>query len=238
MHPVTAVLFDFAGTLLVPEPREQWVAAVCPELAADAVADLALRLEGAGRSGGPEPDQISPWLEDDYRQRDLSSARHRELYEGLLAPLVGADLARRLYERGIAAQGWTPYPDAEPVLRTLQERGVPVAVVSNVGFDLPAVFAGHGLDALVSAFVLSTDVGVMKPAAAMFAAACKALGVGPADSLMVGDNFRADGGAVELGMRTLLLPYTGPGVLHGLDAVLRLVGSSARSGSPSARTSR
>ena len=220
---MTAVLFDFAGTLLVPEPREEWVAAVCPDLATDAVAELALRLEKAGRSGGPEPVEIPPWLEDDYRQRDLSTARHRELYEGLLAPHVSDDLARRLYERGVAPEGWTPYPDAEPVLRTLHERGVPVAVVSNVGFDLSAVFAGHGLDVYVSAFVLSTEVGVMKPAPAMFEAACTALRVDPADALMVGDNFRADGGAVELGMRTLLLPYTGPGVVHGLDAVLCLL---------------
>ncbi|BEP14587.1 HAD-IA family hydrolase [Acidothermaceae bacterium B102] len=223
MRPVSAVLFDFAGTLLVPEPREEWVAAVCPSLSPVEVTDLALRLEQAGRSGGPEPVEIPPWLADDYRQRDLSTARHRELYEGLIEPVVGADLARRLYERGIAPEGWTPYPDAELVLRTLHDQGVPVAVVSNVGFDLPAVFAGHGLSLLIKSFVLSTDVGVMKPAAAMFAAACEALGVEPADALMVGDNFRADGGAVELGMRTLLLPYTGPGVDHGLDAVLRLV---------------
>ena len=96
--------------------------------------------------------------------------------------------------------------------------------MSNVGFDLPAVFAGHALSSYVSAFVMSTEVGVMKPGPAMFEAACSALGVAAGDALMVGDNFRADGGAVELGVRTLLLPYTDPGVVHGLDAVLRLVG--------------
>ena len=117
-----------------------------------------------------------------------------------------------------------PYPDALAVLTALRDRGVPVAVVSNVGFDLRAVFAGHGLSPYVSAFVLSTEVGVMKPGPAMFQAACSALAVDPADALMVGDNFRADGGAVELGLRTLLLPYTDPGVVHGLDAVLALVG--------------
>src|SRR5207237_8042834 len=99
-----------------------------------------------------------------------------------------------------------------------------VAVASNVWFALPAVFAGHGLSPYVSAFVLSTKVGVMKPGPAMFEAACRALEVDPADVLMVGDNFRADGAAVELGVRTLLLPYTDPGVVHGLGAVLRPLG--------------
>jgi HAD superfamily hydrolase (TIGR01493 family) len=220
---VSAVLFDFAGTLLVPEPRQEWVAAVCPDLPSSAAAELALRLEEAGRSGGPEPKVVPSHLAEDYRQRDLSRVRHRALYEGLLAPVVDVDLARRLYDRGISPAGWVPYPDTLPVLTALRERGVPVAVVSNVGFDLPAVFAGHGLASLVTAFVLSTDVGVMKPDPAMFRTACDRLQVQPDEALMVGDNFRADGGAVELGIRTLLLPYTGPGGVHGLDTVLRLV---------------
>jgi hypothetical protein len=51
----------------------------------------------------------------------------------------------------------------------------------------------------------------------------EALGVGPGAALMVGDNPRDDGGAARLGVRTLILPRT-EGALHGLDAVLRLVG--------------
>jgi HAD superfamily hydrolase (TIGR01509 family) len=223
VRPITAVLFDFAGTLLVPELREDWVAAVLPSLSGAAVADLARRLDDAGRPGGPEPLVVPDEWAADYPHRDLSTAAHRAVYEGLLSAVTDFETARRLYDRAVSAAGFVPYPDALAVLSSLRDRGVPVAVVSNVGFDLRAVFAGHGLASYVSAFVLSTEVGVMKPGAAMFQAACSALGVDAADALMVGDNFRADGGAVELGMRTLLLPYTDAGVVHGLDAVLRLV---------------
>lgn len=223
--PIAAVLFDFAGTLLVPEPREAWVAAACPDLAPDEVADLADRLERAGRSGGPEPELLQDEWAQDYARRDLSEPRHRALYEGLMASVTGHGTARTraLYDRGLSPQGWLPYPDAEPVLHALRERGLPVAVVSNVGFDLRAVFAGHGLDRLVDAFVLSYEVGVMKPGPEIFRAACDALGVAPQEALMVGDNPRADGGAVDLGISTLLLPYSPPGPDHGLRSVLHLV---------------
>lgn len=228
MRPVRAVLFDFAGTLLVPEPREQWVAAVCPELAPEQVARLAEALDRAGRPGGPEPVHLPDDLARDYARRDDSPELHRWVYEALLATVPGDDrgLARRLYERTTAPAGWVAYPDAERVLTDLRRRGLPVAVVSNVGFDLRAVFVGAGLAGLVDAFVLSCELGVMKPAAEPFRAACAALGVAPEDALMVGDNPAADGGAVHLGMRVLLLPYSPAGVDHGLDAVLRLVDGS------------
>jgi HAD superfamily hydrolase (TIGR01509 family) len=80
----------------------------------------------------------------------------------------------------------------------------------------------------VDAFVLSYEVGVMKPGAGIFSAACSALGVAPQDALMVGDNPRADGGACDLGMRTLLLPYSPAGREHGLRAVLDLVDAAVR----------
>jgi putative hydrolase of the HAD superfamily len=225
MRPA-AVLFDFAGTLLVPEPREQWVAAVCPELGPDEVARFAERLDRAGRAGGPEPEQLPERWAQDYPGRDLSKDLHRSVYEGLLADVTAHDpgLARRLYDRGTSAAGWVPYPDALPVLTALRERGVPVAVVSNVGFDLRPVFAGHGLEPLVDVFVESWELGVMKPAPTLFEAACAGLGIAPRDGLMVGDNPVADGGAAHLGMPVLVLPYSPAGADHGLDAVLQLLG--------------
>lgn len=225
MRPVRAVLFDFAGTLLVPEPREQWVAAACPELLPGEVAELAEALERAGRAGGPAPVAMPERWTEDYARRDLSADRHRALYEGLMAGVTGpgAERTRRLYDRGTGPDGYVVYPDSLPVLQALRDRGIPVAVVSNVGFDLRAVFAGHGLDAYITAFALSYEVGVMKPGPALFSAACEALGAAPEDTLMVGDDPRADAGACDLGIRTLLLPYSPAGADHGLRAVLALV---------------
>ena len=55
-------------------------------------------------------------------------------------------------------------------------------------------------------FTLSCEVGAQKPDPVMFLRTLDALGVPPADALMVGDRSRPDGAAVELGVATLLLP--------------------------------
>lgn len=223
MTPPTAVLLDFAGTVLVPEPRDAWVAAVCPDRTAAEVAVLAEALDRAGRPGGPDPVALPQEWAQAYASRDVSTDRHRAVYEALLGTVVDQDLSRRLYDRSITPDGWVPYPDSLPVLTELQARGVAVAVVSNVGFDLRAVFAGHGLAELVTTFVLSCELGVMKPDREIYRTALAALDVEPGQALMVGDDARSDAAAVTFGIRTLLLPYSPAGAEHGLDAVLRLV---------------
>lgn len=109
------------------------------------------------------------------------------------------DIHDVLYDRHMSPAAWRPYPDAAEVLAELRARGVPVAVVSNIGWDLRPVFAAHGLAELVDAFVLSYEFGRQKPDPAIFLAACEALGVAPQDTLMVGDDREADGGAAALG---------------------------------------
>ena len=73
-------------------------------------------------------------------------------------------------------------------------------------------------------FVLSGEYGVTKPAPELFEAACTVLGAEVGATLMVGDNHRTDGGAVDAGLQALLLPLPPPGEARGLDAVARLVG--------------
>jgi len=57
----------------------------------------------------------------------------------------------------------------------------------------------------------------------LFQIALQALSAGPAETLMVGDRASRDGGAVRVGITTLILP-SGPNYTpRGLDIVLRLV---------------
>ncbi len=51
---------------------------------------------------------------------------------------------------------------------------MPVAVVSNIGFDLRPLCAALGFAELVDAFVLSYEVGRCKPDPAIFLQACAA----------------------------------------------------------------
>jgi putative hydrolase of the HAD superfamily len=111
------------------------------------------------------------------------------------------------------------------VLAALRERGVAVGVVSNIGWDLRPVFREHGVDPYVDAYVLSYEHGIQKPDTRLFALACDALGVGPEDTLMVGDDRHADGGAADLGCAVHFVEHR-PVTERpdGLRAVLDLVG--------------
>ncbi|MZD08038.1 HAD-IA family hydrolase, partial [Streptomyces sp. SID5785] len=122
-------------------------------------------------------------------------------------PLPDERIYDVLYDRSTHPAAWRPYPDAAGLLRALRERGVPVGVVSNIGWDPRPVFVEHGLDPYVDAYVLSYRHGATKPDPRLFTAALDALGVAAGDTLMVGDDRRADGGAAALGCATYFVDH-------------------------------
>ena len=226
-HPVEAVLFDFHGTLAQVEDPVAWVIAAAVacgvELDRGKATVLADRLVTAGRAGGPLPNRVPVHLAEVWAERDLYPHAHRAAYVGLAAT-VHTDiegLADALYERLLNAEGWLPYADTAETLKALRAAGVPVAVVSNIGFDIRPHFDAWGLTDLVDAFVLSYEVGRCKPDPAIFLRACGALGVDPARALMVGDT-PADAGAVRAGLSALVLPAGEPGAVNGLGAAVAL----------------
>jgi HAD superfamily hydrolase (TIGR01509 family) len=226
-RPMEAVLFDFHGTLAqVEDPVDGVLAAAtaCGALLDPARATgLADRLVAAGWVGGPMPARVPPHLAEVWATRDLSAAAHRAAYTGLAetVPCDVAGLAEALYDRMTRVESWQPFADTASTLRALREAGVPVAVVSNIGFDIRPMFQAWGLADLVDAWVLSYEVGLCKPDPDIFLAACTALGVAPDRALMVGDT-PADAGAVAAGCAALVLPAGPPGTVHGLGAVLDL----------------
>ncbi|MER6205899.1 HAD-IA family hydrolase [Streptomyces sp. NPDC001642] len=119
--------------------------------------------------------------------------------------MPAADLADALHGRSQVSEAWLPYPDTGEILRSLRGRGIPVAVVSNIGWDIRPVFRDHRVDALMDAYVLSFECGVKKPDPRIFQTACDRLGVAPDDALMVGDEPVADIGAAGLGCRVHLV---------------------------------
>ncbi|MEV7510286.1 HAD-IA family hydrolase [Streptomyces sp. NPDC091201] len=203
---IKGVMFDFSGTLLRIESTEEWLRATLERtgvrLSDAEFTDAVRRLTEYGAlPGGPAPVRVPPHLAAAWAERDVSAALHRAAYGGLAeaAGLPAPGLLQPLYERHMSPEAWQPYPDTGPTLRALRRRGVPVAVVSNIGWDLRPVFRAHGLDELVDAYVLSFELGTQKPDPRMFRAACDRLGLPPAEVLMVGDDRTADGAARELG---------------------------------------
>lgn len=215
-----AVLFDFGHTLF--EPVDELARCRAYLAGSDAtVSDADLRaLAASVRERARTPEEIA-------KGRDLSEEAHRRCWLDLLAPFddVAPGLAAHLYEAEIGADGWVPYPDTVPVLEALAARGVPIGVVSDAGWDIRVVFAAHGLERFVDAWVVSYEHGVAKPAPALFHAGCRQLGVEPAATVMVGDNHLTDGGASSAGLCALILPLPVPGARRGLGAVVRLLGA-------------
>ncbi|WP_063746646.1 HAD family hydrolase [Catenuloplanes japonicus] len=230
---IEGILFDFHGTLAQVEPPVDWVLAAadaCGTTLEPARATvLADRLITAGRAGGPIPRRIPPQLAEVWAERDIYAHCHRAAYVGLADTVdSGIDgLAEALYERLLTPDGWSPYSDAAETLSALHDKGVPVAVVSNIGFDIRPHFEAWGLSAYVTEFVLSYEIGRIKPDPQIFERACKMIGVQPERALMVGDS-AADAGAVKAGLATLVLPAAEPGRANGLWATLALAGLLSR----------
>ncbi|MGW2047329.1 HAD family hydrolase [Streptomyces sp. NPDC001858] len=220
--PVQAVLFDFSNTIFQMIDLETWlrrVGAASGRLAVldrpGAVAEISDQLRAAFRL---------PSVVALQEGRDLSSGRHLRAMRGWWERvdfLRGAE--EGAYRELTAPDAWIPYPDTEPVLRTLRERGLSVGIVSDFAWDLRTHLAHHGLDALIDTCVISYEQGREKPDPQLFLKACADLGTDPRATLMVGDNPLRDGGAAACGLRTYILPAEHRTGERGLSDVLRLV---------------
>lgn len=233
-HPIRGVIFDLHGTLMHAGEPADWLAAALDLMASESGG----RAEYGGQPGAwldvPDPDALNAWAEriwDHARQidpdssRDLSPAQHRAVFDALIERIevIPAPLGDALYRT--MTDRWQAFAEAPAVLAALRARGVRTAILSNVGVDPRPALARCGLAELVDADVLSLEVGMVKPDPAIFLLAASRLGLEPGELLMVGDSVEDDGGAARVGMRTLILPRT-PGPSHGLEQVLRLVGST------------
>ena len=158
--------------------------------------------------------------------RDLAPHLHREAYLHVLRESGLADHhAETLYEKVIDPASWSPYPDTAAVLAGLHRQGIHTAVVSNIAFDVRPAFTRLGAAADVDEFVLSFEVGAVKPSPEIFQTALARLGVPAEDALMVGDSEEADGGAVAVGCRFALVdPLPTEQRPDGLIAALRASG--------------
>ena len=115
--PITAVLFDLAGTLLIPRPAADWVVRAAAQLDADMGEDelhaLADQYLAAGLPGSPYPASIPAHLQVAYETRDLDPAAHREAYVGLLLTLPEPcdGFADAVYAQSMDPDTWVPYAD-------------------------------------------------------------------------------------------------------------------------------
>ncbi|HEV2783253.1 MAG TPA: HAD family hydrolase [Actinophytocola sp.] len=191
---IRGVLFDFSGTLFHLEPSAEWF----DGYALDRARMIDVLTSPASSGYLPED------LRDAWERRDLDPDIHHTVYLTALraaAPGVPGEVLESIYRRVPAAESWLPYPDTGAALSRLRDAGVPVAVISNIPWDIRGVFDRNGMADLVDEYVLSYAEGVMKPDPKIFLTACERIGVEPKHAMMIGDNEEADGGARRIGCR-------------------------------------
>ena len=191
---VDAVLFDLYDTLVRP----------------DSAALEAGRLALAQRAGVDVGRLKLEWQRT-FPARSLGTLGSME--EQLAHMLTACELAhdeaviRELAELEYATwrDSVRPFADSVPALIRLRASGFRLGIVSNCSCQAGAVIDSLGLRALVDEAVLSFEVGVMKPDAAMFRLAVERLGVPPERALLVDDLVENLDAARVVGLRTVLI---------------------------------
>lgn len=192
---IRGVLFDYSGTLFRFEPGPGWPSVTADEASRDRLTHVLTHPTMSG-------DHLPPDLRDAWSRRDLDPDVHRTVYLAMLASsgvALTEEQSETVYTSLTDPDAWHLYPDTVSVLRDLRAAGLPIAVVSNIAWDIRHVFRRHGVEDLVDEFVLSYVEGVVKPDPKIFRIACQRLGIPPEHARMVGDSPEADGGATTAG---------------------------------------
>lgn len=230
---IRAVLFDLGNTLVgyytsaeFPRVLRQCLQHCAAELgwSEDSAREEAL-FERAVRLNRERPDFGVRPLED--RLRELFGPYGSPDDEGV--PRLSGAFLKPIFDLARVD------PEATSVLRSLRERGIKTAIVSNTPWGSPAnswrdELVRHGLFEHVDAVVFCVDVGWRKPHRAPFDRALALLDVAPSNAIFVGDDPRWDiVGAQNAGVRPVLLASAVAGLepghvtIQSLGDVLALV---------------
>ena len=221
---IAAVLFDFSDTLFWKDGATRvLIVAELAGLTVDPVdvEEITNRVIALSAS----PSELA-------KGRDLSMQAHRDCWTNLyrafdrLAPELHPPLSVRIYEDAASGAAHVPYSDTIRCLDALTNMGIPMGVVSDIGWDVRRPFVDHGIADRFKVFVPSFAHGCEKPDRRLFQAACDVLGVELDEVLMVGDSPERDGGAAKHGLRAYIMPpWLGSGD-RGLMAVPAIVQAS------------
>ncbi|MFD2766790.1 HAD family hydrolase [Micromonospora eburnea] len=180
MPTYQAVLFDFFGTLTCGVQRGTAHLAIAEQL-------------------GCPPDTLIEVLDRTYYQRASGRLGNAEATLRWVCDQAGVHPSQRAVRAAVASRHQAIRADtrlrdeAVPVLATLRHRGVRTGLISDCTHELPEFLPQLAVAPLLDVRVFSVQVGCCKPDPALYWAACRRLGLAPADCLYVGD-----GGSQEL----------------------------------------
>lgn len=116
------------------------------------------------------------------------------------------------------------FPDVLPLLDAAEDRGLPIALLTNSSEDttlmkLDVLGIAHRFGAVVT----TDTIGVGKPDPRVYAEACRRAGAAVEESMCIGDNLECDVlGAAAAGLRSLWLDRAGAGCARRVTRVVDL----------------
>lgn len=193
---MTAVVFDFYGTLTPVSPDEAW---------ASNAATLAAAF-------GVPPAALVAVLDESFPERmtgELGSVRQtmRALADRLAVTLTDEQLddASRIRRERQEAM-FALRPEALPVIGQLRADGLRIGLLSDCTSELPDAWSRLALSRVIDAPVFSCVEGMRKPDPRLFHAVAARLSADPEQCLYVGDGGGWElTGARAVGMRAVLL---------------------------------
>ena len=201
-----AVFLDALGTLVELEPPWVFLRERVPERISDERLVAAVRTE------------MDYYKEHAHEGRDPGSLADLRLRcSELLSRELGVEISVEELVDSVRMQA---YPDADPALRALRDRGTALVVVSNWDCSLGSVLERCGLAEQLDGAISSAEAGARKPDPAIFTPALELAGCEAAEALHVGDTAEEDvEGARAAGIRVLLLDREGGGEITSLSEI-------------------
>ncbi|MFE2136308.1 HAD family hydrolase, partial [Streptomyces sp. NPDC059466] len=186
------------------------------------------------------------WARFAAGESDWEGQRRDRVREFLGEPLSDAD-ADAWFQRYLVhyESGWALFPDVLPALDALATSHRHAVLSNSSVHNQERKLRVLGVRDRFEALLCAAELGVSKPAAAAFHAACAALGLPPHRVAYVGDHPEIDGrGAAEAGLLSVWIdrdgthtaaagPPTGPHRIVSLAELPAVLGADTRFGAPS-----
>ncbi len=195
-HGMSAVVFDFYGTLTPVSPSEAW---------ASNAARLAAVL-------GVDVVSLVQVLDDSFPERISGALGDVRQTMQTLADRLGVRLTSQQLDeasttrRSVQESMFTLRPEALGVIERLRSAGLKTGLVSDCTSELPDAWSRLPLAAVIDAPVFSCVEGTRKPDPRLFRKVAAGLGTEPARCVYVGDGGGQElTGASAIGMRAVLL---------------------------------
>jgi putative hydrolase of the HAD superfamily len=210
MPAVRAIGFDLDHTLAIDNRLERVAL----------LRLLEVLLSEGGRTAGTLEDEIEriDALLAAQRRGDCSidEAVRRFVAEHGVEPSERHVAAFRRTAVAMVGEFLVPLPGVKPALAALRERGIAVAILSNGWNPLQARKAEHG--GFRGPVVVSSEIGVQKPARGAFDVLLRTLGTTPDLTWYVGDDPQVDiAGAHAAGMNAVWLNWERKGYPPALE---------------------